>query len=169
MRKLLILGAGGYGQTVYDLAQQLGRYDKIGFLDDRKPGVLGKCAEFVLFADEDTEVYPAFGSNETRLFWLEQLENAGIPIPTLIHPRAYVSPTASIGAGTVILPMAVVNTNVRVENGCIVNIGALIDHDCVLETGVHLAPGAIVKAGNRITAGRKIESGEVIQNGTFPL
>ena len=43
MRKLLILGAGGYGKTVADVAQQLGYYDKIAFLDDAKagqPGVL---------------------------------------------------------------------------------------------------------------------------------
>ena len=169
MRKLLILGAGGYGQTVYDLAMQLGRYDKIAFLDDRKPGVLGKCEEFALFADEDTEIYPAFGDNETRLHWLERLEDAGVPVPVLVHPRAYVSPTAQLDPGTVVLPMAVVNTNVRTESGCIVNIGALVDHDCVLETGAHIAPGAVVKAGNRIPAAMKIDSGEVIQNGAYPL
>ena len=172
MKKLLILGAGGYGRTIEDLATQLGCYDQIFFLDDHKPTdpkVLANCTWFKELWDENTEEYPAFGNNAVRMAWLNRLKENNIPVPTLIHPRAYVSPTAKLGAGTVVLPMAVVNTGVTVGEGCIINIGALIDHDCVLEDGVHLAPGVIVKAENRITAGTKIESGTVIENRQLPL
>ena len=171
MKKLLILGAGGYGKTVADLAAQLGCYDKVAFLDDGccGEGILGKCHEFAAFADENTQMYPAFGNNDTRMQWLEILAEAGIPVPTLVHPRAYVSPKAILGNGVVVLPMAVVNTGVTVKDGCIINIGALIDHDSVIEAGCHLAPGAIVKAENRIPAGSKIESGAVIENRQYPL
>ena len=164
MKKLLILGAGGYGKTVADLASQLGIYDKIAFLDDgcSGPGILGKCGEFLAFADENTQMYPAFGNSQIRMHWLKSLRDAGIAVPTLVHPRAYVSPTAKLGTGTVVLPMAVVNTGVTVKDGCIINIGALIDHDSIIEEGVHLAPGAVVKAENRIPAMEKIDSGEVI-------
>ena len=68
-----------------------------------------------------------------------------------------------------ILPMAVVNTGVTVESGCIVNIGSLIDHDCYIEAGVHLCPGVVVKAENRIDAQSKLESGTVVLNRTYPL
>ena len=171
MRKLLILGAGGYGKTILDLAEHLGCYDKIAFLDDGRTGsnILGICGEYDMFADEDTEIYPAFGNNEIRMRWLEQLEGEGISIPTLVHPRAYVSPKAVLGVGSAVLPMAVVNTGVTVGNGCIINIGALVDHDSVLEDGVHLAPGAIVKAENRIPEKYKIESGTVVENREYPL
>ena len=170
MKKLLILGAGGFGKTIADVAAQLG-YEKIAFLDDRRTGadILGTCADFPMFADGSTQMYPAFGNNETRMRWLKVLCQAGVSVPTLIHPRAFVSPTAKIGSGTVVLPMAVVNTGTTVEEGCIINIGALVDHDCILEAGVHLAPGAIIKAENRILAGSKIESGMVIQNREYPL
>lgn len=169
--KLLILGAGGYGKTVADVAEQLGKFDRIAFLDDTKagPGFLGKCEEYAMFCDENTAVYPAFGDNAIRMYWIRRLMEEGIPVPTLVHPAAYVSPKASLGVGTVVLPMAVVNTGVRVGNGCIVNIGALIDHDTVVEDGVHLAPSAVVKAENRIAAGSKIGSGEVVENRQYPL
>lgn len=169
--KLLILGAGGYGKTVADVAEQLGKFDRIAFLDDTKagPGFLGKCEEYAMFCDENTAVYPAFGDNAIRMYWIRRLMEEGIPVPTLVHPAAYVSPKASLGVGTVVLPMAVVNTGVRVGNGCIVNIGALIDHDTVVEDGVHLAPGAVVKAENRIATGSKIGSGEVVENRQYPL
>jgi UDP-N-acetylbacillosamine N-acetyltransferase len=172
MKKLLILGAGGYGKTVLDVAQQLGCYDKIAFLDDGKvgtPGVLGVCAEVFAFADGDTDVYPAFGNNEMRVAWMHGLLDYGISVPTLVHPAAYVSPTAVLGVGVTVLPGAVVNTGVTVKNGCIINIGALIDHGTVVEEGCHLAPGAIVKAENRIPAGSKIDSGTVIENRLYPL
>lgn len=171
MRKLLILGAGGYGRTVADVARQLGIYEKIGFLDDGRTGpeVLGACEEYPLFCDENTEVYPAFGNNSVRSQWLERLTEEDIPVATLVHPSAYVSPTAKLGQGVVVLSMAAVNTGCMVEDGCILNIGALVDHDCVLERCVHLCPGVVVKAENRIPAGAKIESGTVILNGTYPL
>jgi len=171
MKKLLILGAGGYGKTIADLAAQLNCYSKIAFLDDSSTAkaVLGKCASYLEFADENTEIYPAFGNNEVRMQWLKRLLEAKLTVPTLVHPRAYVSPTARLGIGCMVLPMAVVNTGVTVENGCIVNIGALIDHDSVIGEGTHLAPGAIVKAENRIPAFVKIDSGEVIENRAYPL
>lgn len=164
--KLLILGSGGYGKTVADVAKQLGIFDKIAFLDDTKSGggVLGRCEEYAMFCDDDTVVYPAFGNNTLRMEWMEVLMEEGIAVPTLVHPSAYVSPTAVLGVGTVVLPRAVVNTGVAVGRGCIINIGALVDHDTIIEDGVHLSPGDIVKAENCIRSGMKINAGDVIVN-----
>ncbi len=171
MKKLLILGAGGYGRTVADLACQLGCYASVAFLDDRAsgPDVLGTCSDYLHFSGEDTEMYPAFGNNDARTAWLGRMQEAGIPIPSFVHPTAYVSPRATLGIGVTVLPKAVVNTGTLVEDGCIVNIGAIVDHDVVLEKGSHIAPGAIVKAENRIPAGMKIEAGTVIENRQYPL
>ena len=92
--RLIILGAGGYGRTVADVAGQTGEYSKILFLDDNSaaPDVAGKCAEFERFRDEQTAFYSAFGNNEGRLKWLYRLREAGCVIPTIAHPTAYVSP-----------------------------------------------------------------------------
>lgn len=171
MKHLLILGAGGFGKTVADLAEQLGCYHSIRFLDDGQHGenILGTCDRYSDFLNENTEVYPAFGNNAFRKQWITRLCGEGIAVPTLIHPRAYVSPRATVGTGTVVLPMAVVNTGVTIGDGCIINIGTLVDHDTVIENWVHLAPGAIVKAENRIAAECKIESGTVIENRQYPL
>ena len=165
--RLVILGAGGYGRTVADAARQSGQYAEICFLDDREtaPDVLGKCADFANFSDGNTEMIPAFGSNDGRLTWIEWLTEAGIPLATLIHATAYISPTATIEPGTVVLPHAVISTNCHVKRGCIVNCGALVDHGCVLEEGVHVCLGAIVKAENRIPRGMKVEAGRLSRTG----
>lgn len=176
MKRLIILGAGGYGRTVADLARQAKRYSTICHLDDT-PGenVIGKLAEFSTIAlgtadmYSSTELLPAFGNNAFRLEWCRKIEKAGIKLATLIHPCAYISPEAQVGSGCVVLPMAMVNTAVRLGQGCIINCGALIDHACVIEDGCHICLGAIVKAENRIASLTKVEAGQIIEARTFNL
>ena len=169
--RLIILGAGGFGRTVADLAAQSGCYETISFLDDgsNAPDVIGKCTDFMSFKDDATEMLPAFGNNELRLMLGHRIEEAGIRLATIVHADAYVSPTATIMPGSIILPKAVVNTSCKICHGCLVNIGAMIDHGCVIEEGCHICVGAIVKAENRIPRLTKVEAGQVIENRAFPL
>ena len=169
MKNLLILGAGGHGHVVAETARSMtdaeGKplYDKISFLDDLKPEAIGKLSEMPLFKKEYQEVFPAFGSYEQRLEMYTKAKRFGFTIPVLIHPEAYVSPSATIGEGTVILPKAVVHTGADIGKVCILSIGSLTDHDCVLEDGVHLDCGAIIK-GSRIPEGERIPCGMTIEN-----
>ena len=157
--RLVILGAGGYGRTVQDIAHQLD-YSTI-VLDDANPA--HPLSTFSSYISDDTEFIPAFGNNAFRLEWINRIEESGGQLATLIHPTAYVSPTATIFPGTVILPHAIINTDVVVGKGCIINLGAIVDHGCILEEGVHICLGAIVKGENRIQKCSKIEAGEVVE------
>ncbi len=171
--RLIIIGAGGFGRTVRDLAEQSGKYEKILFLDDAASGdgndVAGKVSDFRDFIDDDTEFLVAFGNNELRYKTLVDIAEAGGKIGCLIHSTAYVSPTALVGEGCVILPNACVGTDVVISDGCIINMGAIVDHKVMLGVCVHAAPGAIIKGENAIKAFTKIESGEVVERGQFPL
>ncbi|MEG1873173.1 MAG: hypothetical protein RR194_03925 [Ruthenibacterium sp.] len=167
MQKLLILGAGGYGRTLCETAQALGIFEEIAFLDDRAQGALGVCADYARYAGEYACAYPAFGENALRMAWLSKLATAGYRVPALVHPRAFVSPSATVEDGAVVLANAAVGCGTVLRAGCIVNMGALVDHDCVIGCGAHLAPGVVVKAGNTVADGAKLESGTVLlrQNG----
>ena len=161
-KNLIILGSGGYGRTVYDIAEQLGY--SITVLDDADEEQ--PLASFECYIDNDTEFIPAFGNNEFRLQWINRIEEAGGKLAILIHPSAYVSPKAQVSAGCVILPGAIVNTGSKVGKGCIINLGATVDHDVVIEEGVHLCLRCIVKGENRISRCEKIEAGEIIERAT---
>ena len=169
--RLIIFGAGGFGRTVADIAAQTGVDEEISFLDDNSQAgdVIGTCADFSAFADENTVFYPAFGNNEGRVSWLKRLSENDCKIAAIIHPTAYVSPTVCMAEGNAVLPHAVVNTGCRIGAGCIINCGAIVDHGCVLEEGVHVCLGAIVKAENRIPRCMKIEAGEIITNRFYPI
>lgn len=162
--RLIILGAGGHGKVVADIAKQTGKYKEICFLDDNSldAEVIGKCYQYLEFQSADTEMYPAFGNNTVRIQWENKLLEAGISLAKIILPLAYVSPLAEVASGCVIMPYAVVNTGTKIKKACIINIGAMVDHDCILEEGCHLAPGAIVKGENHLSEGMKVESGEVV-------
>lgn len=162
MKRLVIFGAGGYGRTVADVAHQLG-YTTI-VLDDADPA--HPLSSFQSYINSSTYFIPAFGNNSFRLEWINRIEESSGQLATLIHPTAYVSPTATINQGTVILPHAIINTDVVVGKGCIINLGTIVDHGCVLEEGVHICTGAILKGENRIEKCSKIEAGEVVERGS---
>lgn len=159
--RLVILGAGGYGRTVADVAEQVG-YNDIVVLDDAIENM--SLSSYVNYIDDNTCFIPAFGNNQFRLKWIRDIKVAGGKLATIIHASSYVSPKAIIGEGVVILPMAVINTDVVVKDGCIINISALIDHGTVVGEGCHVCCGAIVKGENRIAACTKIEAGVVIES-----
>lgn len=162
MKRIVILGAGGFGRTIADVANQLG-YSTI-VLDDANP--VHPLSSFQSYINSSTSFIPAFGNNSFRLEWINRIEESGGQLATLIHPTAYVSLTATINPGTVVLPHAIINTDVVVGRGCIINLGAIVDHECILEEGVHICLGAIVKGENRIEKYSKVEAGEVVERGS---
>lgn len=161
-KSLLIIGAGGHGKVVKEVAEAVG-YDKIAFLDDNSAESVGKIADSKQFVQEYQAAFVGIGNNKFRNELLQRLEQEGYEIPILLHPTAYISKTAVIGKGTVVEPKAIVNANSRVGLGCIISVGAIVDHDVVLEDCVHVNAGAICKAGSRIKAFIKVDTGEIIQ------
>lgn len=159
--KLLILGAGGHGKVVAEVAADCG-YDEIAFLDDHNAEAIGPVSSYAQYVTKFDAAFVGIGNNAVRCELLEKLSAAGFEIPVLIHPTAYVSPTATVGAGTVIEPKALVNTNADISKGCIISVGAIVDHDTVLGRCCHVNAGAIVKAGGRVESLEKLEAGQVV-------
>ena len=150
MNGLLIIGAGGHGKVIADIASALGKWDQIAFVDDKYPDltqvldwpVIGGMEDFRNHREVYPDVFVAVGDNAVRQKITIWSEEAGFHLPTLIHPRAAVSRLAVIGAGTIINSQSAVNANATIGKGCIVNTGATVGHDCVLGDFVHVAPGA---------------------------
>ncbi len=149
MSRLAILGAGGHGKVLADIAELTG-WDVVDFFDDRWPEIKGlECWTVagnieILFSDLQCYqgVIVAIGNNAVRLHKLEQLQQHGARLISLIHPRAVISRYAKIADGCCIMANAVVNPFVELGTGCIINTGATVDHDCVLGKAVHVCPGA---------------------------
>ena len=149
--RLVILGAGGHGRVVADIAEQQG-FEDISFVDGNAKGrqtnlywpIIGSSVTTV---DGKFSVFIAIGNNSLRLRKIIELIAAGKTLPILIHKSASVSQYAEIGAGSVIMPQVVINAGARLGVGFIANSGCTIDHDCIIGDGVHVSPGANLAGG----------------------
>ncbi|HEX6559656.1 MAG TPA: hypothetical protein VF021_09335 [Longimicrobiales bacterium] len=164
---LLIWGAGQHGRVVAEIARAAG-HTVLGFIDadPRKRGSAVDAAgarvvlvEAELMAclhgdralpDGVDGIVPAVGDNHTRfaqVWWL-----GALLAPALIHPTAFISPSAIVQAGSVVGPMAVVNTGARVGHGVIVNTGAIVGHDSRVADGAHIGGGVVLTGSTHVGA-----------------
>ena len=155
MSGLLILGAGGHAKVVAETAISSGVASSVVFLDDRCKGpdacppflgcsVIGPLA-LALQADARSQfdaAVVAIGHAATRLRWIHQLQAAGFNLPVLIHPTAWVSPSAQLGPGSVFFAQVAVNAQASIGKGVILNTGCSVDHDAQISDAVHICPGA---------------------------
>lgn len=158
---LLILGAGQYGCLVKEIAEETGDYYQIDFLDDNNPVAIGTLEDFTQFAGEYTCAVVAIGNPRVRMEYLEKLQGC-YKIPILCHPRSWVSPSARIGAGCVIEPMAVIQANAIVGAGCLICAGAVVNHNSELGEGCHIDCNSTVAARAKVSPHTKVCFGEVV-------
>ena len=169
-RSLLILGAGGHGKVVLDVAESMKCYKIIHFLDDGKEvgaevlghQVVGKVSECYLHSRNYTDAIVALGNNEVRLELTKRLQELGYHIPIVVHPTSVVSQYASIKEGTVIMPQAVVNADSRIGKACIINTGTIIEHDCMVGDGTHIAYRAVLGGEAKVGDEVLVDIGEIV-------
>tara|TARA_R100000655_G_scaffold9940_2_gene24402 strand:+ start:154 stop:777 length:624 start_codon:yes stop_codon:yes gene_type:complete len=87
------------------------------------------------------------GDNFLRSKIAEKIEAKGGEIISVIHPKAIVSNTSKIEAGTFISVNSTINCFVEIGMHCVINTGSIIEHECIIGDNVHIAPGAVL-AGN---------------------
>lgn len=170
MKNLLILGAGGHGKVVGEIADLMNQWDTISFLDDKKT----QCLSFPVigcFSDLDQyvktleyDVFVAIGDNNTRLSIIHKLLERNITIPILVHPSAIISEFSELEVGSVFAAGSIVNPGCSIGKGCILNTSSSLDHDCILKDGVHISPGVHVAGTVTIGECSWIGTGTSIRN-----
>lgn len=173
MRKLIVVGAGGHGRSVAEAVLASSQFQLVGFLDDEFPRlskvwdfpVLGRIAEFTRFRSYAESVVVAIGKNELREGLSAQLRIAGFDLATIIHPRAFVAPSAILGVGSVIMAGAIVGTEAQLGEGVIVNYGAVVDHHCRVENFGHLGVNASMAGGSVLGKGAWMQVGSALGYG----
>lgn len=172
MTRLAILGASGHGKVVADTALAAG-YDVVFFFDDAYPAkscvdpwsISGTSHDLLARVNEFDGILVGIGDNDVRWRKHLALREAGAAMAVIVHPRAWVSPYARLGAGTVVVGGAVINIGTRVGEANIVNTGATVDHDCELENAVHICPGASLSGNVAVGSGAWIGVGACVRQG----
>ena len=156
-KRLAILGAGGHGKVVAEIALECG-WSEIVFFDDAWPElsrngsfkVAGNTAAIVEQIRDFDGIHVAIGNNRVRLEKFEFFSSLSAALPPLVHPRSVISKSSSLGDGSVVMAGSVVNADTTISSACILNTGSTVDHDCIIRDGVHVSPGANIAGGVKI-------------------
>lgn len=166
-KTLLILGAGGHGKAVAEAALLSGSWQQILFVDDRWPAlqesfglpVISDVAGLARCVEKAQGAIAAVGNNTVREQWCKAIEQAGIELVSVVHPRAYVSSSVVLGAGTAVMALAVIGVDAQVGRAAIINANATLDHDAVLGDFAHLGVGVQIAGGVRVGARAWLQAG----------
>lgn len=168
-KKLIIIGGGGHGKVIADIAKKMGLWNQMCFTDKDESIVtllgLNKIdSEDIEAHIDDSDFIVAVGDNNTRQKIQKDLEAKGANLVVLVHPRAVIGEDVVLGAGTVVMAGAVINPGVNISKGCIINTGAIIEHDCIIQDYVHISPG--VSLGGTVTVGENtwVGIGSAVRN-----
>lgn len=169
-KRLLIVGAGGHGKVVADVARRMCYYETILFLDD--DGSVKECGGFPVVGRSceaegyigECDIFVAVGNARIRRKLMAVLSEKGALLPVLLHPDAVVGQGVVIGSGTVIMAGAVINSDTQIGEGCIINTCASVDHDCRIDDYVHVSVGAHVAGGVHVGANTWIGAGAVLSD-----
>ena len=136
LKTIYIYGASGHGLVVADIAKSCG-YDEILFIDDGE----NQYPSFEEIKNRtDIPIALGVGVNAVRKKLFEKVNAAGFEIATLVHRSATVSPSVTIGKGTVVMPHVVINANSVIGKGAILNTSCIIEHENIIEDFVHISP-----------------------------
>lgn len=153
--KIVLFGGGGHCKSVIDTIENEGKFMIAGIVD--MPSRLHeKILSYEIFAN-DVDL-PRLAA-EYKYFFItighirnfrprrqmyELLLAHGCHLPVIISPRAYVSPYASLGSGTLVMPFAFVNSGVSIGPNCIINTSCIIEHDSIIGSNNHISTACVV-------------------------
>jgi len=155
MKKIILVGGGGHCRSVIDVLEAEGKFQIAGIVDVKAK--LGTKVSGYKIIATDAELPKLVRSCKYFCITVGQLESATlreniykklkkykVQLPVIVSPMAYVSKSAKIGEGTVVMHGAIVNTGVVIGNNVIVNTMSLIEHDTKVGDHCHISTKAVL-------------------------
>ena len=156
-KQVIIIGSGKYSAVIKELIEA--NNDIVyGYLDDNATNVLGKTNDYIKYLDYEFIV--SIGDLQIR----EKFSKFKCKWYTAIHPTAYISPSATIGEGTLVLPNALICADAKIGKHCIINHMSFVGHHNKIDNFVHLSVGA--KLGGTVNIGKStwVGIGSTVKN-----
>lgn len=189
-QEIAIVGAGGFGREIANYAHDAG-LTTLGFLDDHATGSVGDLPILGRIEDASLDLgrvgfVIATGEPTTRATLARRVLTRGGRLTTIIHPTAYISRDATLGAGAIACPFSFVGANAQVDVNVALNTYASVGHDAVvgphcvfspysvingnviLGNGVFLGTHASVTPGRNIQSQTKVAAGAVVTRDVGP-
>jgi sugar O-acyltransferase (sialic acid O-acetyltransferase NeuD family) len=176
MTPVIGIGAGGHAKVILEILRDDPRYQLAGLLDRNRELWGKKVAGIpVLGGDELLKqifaggTHHAFigvgttGNGMLRQRLYETASRVGFEFVPAIHPKAIISPGATIGIGAAIMAGAIINVDVCLGDNVIINTGAVVEHDCSIGNHTHIATRAALAGGVKVGSGSLVGAGASVR------
>lgn len=142
MKKIIIVGAGGFGRELLWWIKDINKIEKkweiAGFIDDNPNALDGYECDYPIIGTikdwqprEDEEFALAFGSPALKRRMVDLLKSKGARFATVIHPTAMLSEFAKIGEGFIMFPNSKVSCNTTIGD-FVTLLATPIGHDTTI-------------------------------------
>jgi UDP-N-acetylbacillosamine N-acetyltransferase len=163
---LLVIGFGGHGRSVADVALAAG-VGNLLFVDDMaRPGESFLDHPVVVALPERLAegwtVFPASGSGEKRAQAIRMADTRGWPVGTVIAPTASIGAGARIARGVFVGHQAHVGPMAVIGEGALINTAAIVEHDAVVGAFTHVSVNATMAGGSAVGAFSFIGAGATV-------
>jgi sugar O-acyltransferase (sialic acid O-acetyltransferase NeuD family) len=175
MEPIVLIGGGGHCLSCIDVLRLENVFEIVGILDT--PDKVGTSLMGIKVIGDDDDIprlarkYKNFlitigqiKYSEKRVRIFETVKKYGGNLPVIISPKAYISPSAIINEGTIIMHNSLINAKAVIGKGCIINTGALVEHEASVGDFCHISTQAIVNGQVFIGKNSFIGSNSVIAN-----
>ena len=160
-RKLLIVASKRYGDYVKEIAESMGCFEKIAFVDNEREGAIGKLEDVESFYPEYNCAIAACDDGTERLEWNKKLETL-YNIPVLAHMDSTISPSANLMPGCIVEPRAVVGCGSTIGQATIIGANVVVEPYCFIGDSCTLKSGTIVKSTSMVAMNTSTEQGSVL-------
>jgi sugar O-acyltransferase (sialic acid O-acetyltransferase NeuD family) len=183
MKKLVIIGAGGFGREVLEWARGCPAFRKewevAGFLDDRSDAVdsfegiavplLGNTQDYQPAKDE--VFLCALGKPALRAEMRRRFEERGATFTRLVHESSIVGRRVQLEPGVILCPRVVLTCDIVVGANTAINVASAAGHDVEIGSDCQISSfcdiTGYVRVGDRVMMGSRasIIPGRRIGNG----
>jgi len=165
MKKIVIIGAGGFGKEVAWVVERINavrpEFELLGFCDDAADRREGMCGAYPLLGPVGTVkarlgavgFFCAIGNNRVRQSVTVSTRAMGHEPVTVADPSAVIAPSAVIGKGSYVGIGGVVSVGSRLGDGVLVNHQVTVGHDVMVGDFAQLCPGVRVSGGSVLGEG----------------
>jgi sugar O-acyltransferase (sialic acid O-acetyltransferase NeuD family) len=177
MKRLVIVGAGGFGREVLDIVAAVNAagpmFDFLGFVDDdenlkvellRRRGA-AFLGDIDALAGIDAAYVIGIGSPVARRSVDERIGAWRRRPVSITHPACTVASEVVLGPGAVLAAGARLSTNLQIGRHFHANPNATVGHDCVIGDWVTLSPGAHISGNVTLGDGVMIGTGAAVIQG----
>ncbi|MDC0350832.1 acetyltransferase [Candidatus Pelagibacter sp.] len=171
-KKIAIVGAGGHGKVVGEIAL-LNNYKTIDFFDDyilssdnKFPfPILGNCKDLKNNLQYYDDCFIAIGENKIRYEIMTKLIRLKAHFVNLIHPTSTISQYSNLDKGICVMANAAINPGTTIGEGVIINTSTSVDHDCFVEDYAKISPGCTLSGNVRVGKLTHIGTGSSVHPG----